>query len=156
MLDLRPIPSHPGYKARSDGVILGKKGAPLRQFAGTGGYLRFTTYEGGRWQQVSTHVTVCEAFYGVRPDGHHAAHRNGDQTDNRAENLRWASKEENEADKRLHGRSMDGERNHQAKLTSTDVAEIRSRKTLLRQEADRYGVSISMISKIRRGEAWTC
>lgn len=152
---LRPVPGHPGYVVAANGDVYGKRGQLLRQFAGTGGYLRFTTHEAGRWQQVSTHVMVCLAFHGPRPEGHHAAHRNGVRTDNRAENLRWATAEENEADKVDHDVRAWGSRHGMHKLTEDQVRAIRDRpNTLLREEAERYGVSLTTISCIRQRKTW--
>ncbi len=155
MTQFKPILSHPGYFAGEDGSILGKRGKPLRLFAGVGGYLRFTTFEAGRWQQVSVHVMVCEAFFGPRPSPmHHAAHRNGICTDNRVENLRWATKFENEADKVEHDVRAWGERHGMHKLSEVEVLDIRSRNTRLSEEAERYGVTIQTISSIRHRKTW--
>lgn len=156
--EFRDVPDHPGYKISANGTVLGKKGRPLRQFLSADGYPRFTTFEAGRWQQVSTHVMVCQAFHGPRPDwANLVAHGNGDRTDNRAENLRWATFEQNEADKREHGRNLAGSRNHQAKLTEDQVADIRRRpryRGLGRSLAREFGVSENTISKIIRGKNW--
>jgi hypothetical protein len=140
------------------GRVTGKMGHTLRQFPGKDGYLRFTTFQNGHWQQVSTHVMVCSAFHGPRPEwADLVAHGNGDKTDNHAENLRWATYLENEADKRSHGRNLAGERHHQAKLTADQVREIRSRpagRGTGRALAREFGVTEANISAIRRGRAW--
>lgn len=153
---LREVPGHPGYIVASNGDVYGKRGNLLRQFTGVGGYLRFTTHEAGRWQQVSTHVMVCLAFHGPRPEGHHAAHRNGVVTDNRAGNLRWATKRENEADKLKHGTKMQGETHHRHKLTEDEVKVIRANYMVSGADmARRYGVSESAISAVRHRKSWS-
>lgn len=153
-MQLKQIPSHPAYSVDDLGTVYGKSGKPLRLFAGTGGYLRFTTYVAGRWQQVSVHVKVCEAFYGPRPPGAHAAHRNGCVTDNRVVNLRWATAQENEADKVAHDRRAWGERHPRHKLTESEVHEIRASGELLRTLAARYSVAETTISHVRNRKTW--
>lgn len=155
MPEYRAIPGHAGYLAGSDGSILGKRGKLLRQFPGIGGYLRFTTFEAGKWQQVSTHVMVCTAFHGRRPEGHYAAHRNGVRTDNRAENLRWLTANGNEADKLKHGRRMQGETHHRHKLTEDQVREIRANYTTPGSiYARRFRVTDSCVSSVRSRKTW--
>jgi len=73
------------------------------------------------------HRIVALAFHGPCPDGKECAHLNGDPTDNRADNLKWVTKKENESHKILHGRTTRGERAGNSKLTERDVKEIRNR-----------------------------
>lgn len=153
-MERRALPSHPAYSADVGGAIYGKTGKPLKLFPGVGGYLRFTTYEAGRWQQVSVHVMVCEAFHGPRPEKHHAAHVNGVRTDNRASNLRWATAYQNEADKVIHDVRAWGERHGMHKLTELQVKEIRSSNEPGCTLARHYGVSDSAISAIRKRRSW--
>ena len=57
-----------------------------------------------RKHTYSVHRLVLEAWVGMAPtQKHQAAHWNGDPSDNRLENLRWATQAENEADKVRHG-----------------------------------------------------
>jgi len=148
------IPSHPSYSADSNGNIYGKKGKRIKTFPGTGGYLRFTTFENGKWQQVSVHVMVCEAFHGRREQGMQAAHANGIKTDNRPENLSWKTSKENEADKRRHGLALLGERHHQHKLTEDQVIAIRSSDESGASLAHKYGVTSATISCVRLRKSW--
>lgn len=153
-MERRVIPSHPSYSADNRGNIYGKKGKRIKTFPGTGGYLRFTTFEKGKWQQVSVHVMVCEAFHGKRRSGMQAAHANGVKTDNRPENLSWKTGKENEADKRRHGLALLGERHHQHKLTDEQVIAIRNSDEPGVALADKYGVSSATISSIRLRQTW--
>lgn len=82
------------------------------------GYLGFA-------KQSALHVAVLEAFVGPCPEGHEAAHKNGDKHDNRLENLRWATHAENIAEKTRHGTCSSRTR---ANLTDEESAEIVRRR----------------------------
>lgn len=121
-----------------------------------GGYLAVNLWSGNKGKTFPVHQLVTLAFHGPRPSpNHHAAHRDGDKTNNHWTNLRWATREENEADKLLHGTSNRGERNGMAKLTDTQVAEIKKRIASGERQArlvEEYGVSAGAISNIYRGK----
>ncbi len=59
------------------------------------GYLGFA-------KQTYLHVAVLEAFVGPCPEGHEAAHGDGNKHNNALNNLRWATHAENIADKQRH------------------------------------------------------
>ena len=57
-------------------------------------------YDAGESRRVKKgiHVIVAAVFIGPRPPGKQVAHWNGDKNDNRLANLRYATREENDAD----------------------------------------------------------
>lgn len=99
---------------------------------------------------------VCEYVHGVPPTTkHQAAHNCGKGHEGcvNPKHLRWATRSENELDKRTHGTQTTN-----AKLTEQQVDEIRSLKGIMPQAdlAARYGVTRSNICKIQRGKSWAC
>lgn len=122
------------------------------------GYASVVLSEKGKpVMRASVHRLVVEAFEGPSPDGWHGAHGNGDKSDNRLVNLRWASPAENNADKRAHGTYQSGEKIGAARLTSVQVLEIRARRAsgeTVRAVADRFGVCRNTVTNITRGHSW--
>ena len=152
-------PSYPRLRVGDDGTVIGPSGRELALMPDRDGYLRVSIYLGDqKWKRVGVHFLVCEAFHGPRPTPeHHAAHGNGDHTDNRSVNLAWKTPEENEADKVLHGTRARGESHGTAVLTEADIPVIRAERAArvpLRVLANRYGVSMSTISNIALGKNW--
>ena len=129
----RDIPSLMGlYQASSMGRIRSlprntTSGRILQTSKNRQGYRSVTPCSEGVTKTRLISRLVCEAFHGPKPaDKDLVAHSNGDHTDDRSENLRWATYVENEEDKRKHGRAATGEKNPSSKLTESDVAAIRS------------------------------
>lgn len=106
---------------------------------------------------LRSHILVCILAHGPRPEGLQAAHSCGNRACVNQSHLRWATRQENEADKKLHGTYLHGQNHHNAKLSDEDVAIIRDlcghRKQ--REIARRFGVSPSTINDIRRGRTWS-
>jgi hypothetical protein len=110
-----------------------------------------------RGREIKIGIAVLLAFVGPRPQKHQLAHNNGVSTDDRLTNLRWATAESNAADKVKHGTDARGERNKNAKLTATDVREIRACWLTIangRQLAREFGVAESAISGIVHRRTW--
>lgn len=165
----RPIPAFP-YEASSHGRIRrADTGRVLRANAWRAGYLQVSLWREGVGYTCKVHRLVCLAFHGTEPRPKmDAAHRNGVKDDNRPENLRWATRRENEHDKRAHGRDNAGVRNGQAKLTAAAVREIRARVSALPRSAGggrirkgalgalaaTYGVRQAAVKNILAGTHW--
>lgn len=149
--DVRRTQSKRNYKA---GRLL--KGQVTRK-----GYVRFYfPWPGKHGRQFSAHRLVCEAFNGPAPSAEHThvAHNDGNPRNNHFSNLRWATPQENEADRQVHGTRPIGERNHRAKLTEEAVRQIRSEYRGQRQQLEdfavRYGVCVATIKHCLYGLSW--
>ena len=152
----RTSPRFPRVLVGADGSVIGPSGRTLRQFPNRDGYSRVTIYlSRNRWQQVSVHTLVAEAFLGERPGwAHGVAHADGNPANNAASNLRWVTQAENEADKAKHGRNMAGEKHHQAKITEDQARQIKASAETGRALACQFGISETQVSDIRNGKAW--
>ena len=103
---------------------------------------------------VKPHALVLAAFVGPRPPKMECCHNDGNPWNNRVENLRWDTAQNNQRDRVKHGTSNGGERCASAKLTETQVAAIRADARLQREIAADYGVRESAISRIKTGKRW--
>lgn len=112
--------------------------------------------------EKSTHIAsrlMCELVYGAAPtDEHQAAHScgNGHLGCMTPKHLRWATPEENYADRRGHGTDDVGERNPRSILTEDDVRVIRRLEGSVSRAdlAKRFNVSRSTIAMAQRGDNW--
>lgn len=126
-------------------------------FATTAGGYPIAIHEG---QQTTASRIMCEKVYGPPPSPEHqAAHSCGNGhlgCMNRA-HLRWDTCAGNHADKLVHDTHMRGERNHQTKLSESDVRAIRRASSAIPYSvlAETYGVSTGQICRIRSGERWS-
>ena len=123
----KPIRGWPGYYAGSDGRIYSLHSGDFEPVAEWEGgrkrcpYQKVTLYrtrcvwwhrdgKRGRRGRVAekqnffVHNLIALAFLGRRPRrSYQAAHKDGDRRNNRAGNLAWKTKRQNEADKVAHG-----------------------------------------------------
>jgi hypothetical protein len=122
------------------------------------GYRTVSLCKDGSIKNVPIHRMVLIAFCGPEPFvGAQAAHNDGDRSNNRLTNLRWATPVENQADRIRHGTDLRGSAVFGAVLTEPDVARIRDRiRSGERnpQIANDYGVSVSTIHLIRHNKTW--
>jgi DNA-binding XRE family transcriptional regulator len=118
------------------------------------------THLDGRWRQTShyVHALVLTAFSGACPVGLEGCHNDGDPANNALSNLRWDTREGNQADRVTHGTSNRGARNGQAKLDEARAHEIKRRLTAKETQASiakAMGVSRSAVSAIATGKNWS-
>lgn len=76
------------------------------------GYMQVSLCRDGGQKDVSVHVLVAEAFHGPRPDGMEVLHRDADRANNRADNLRWGTRTENQQQKVEDGNHPQAKRTH--------------------------------------------
>ncbi len=169
-IEWREVPGFPGYRVGRDGsvwscwkhgckpVMLPNRWRRLKCGLSADGYVRVTLRKpGGRGVRRFVHALVLEAFVGPCPKGMECLHGDGNRKNNRRENLRWGTRQENMLDAIRHGTTTRGERNPMAKLTAFDVSEIRHQLDTgrLRNEiAAEFGVHCQTVSAIKRRKLW--
>lgn len=122
------------------------------------GYLQIRVQDNGKRIHGLAHRLVWQYFFGNIPDGMCINHKNGAKDDNNPENLEIVTYSENMKHAfRNKLITQDGERNPNAKLSNTDVEEIRylyaTGKFYQVSLAKKYGVSFQSISKIVKGKS---
>lgn len=86
----REIEGFPGYLISSEGRILGQRNKkPMLPIIYPQGYLVISFYKGGNRFQLPIHDLVLTTFKGSRPEGMVAFHKDGNQTNNKLDNLEW-------------------------------------------------------------------
>lgn len=162
------------YQVSSLGGILsikrnGTRGGAIAGVKAKDGYVYFKACRGNKYKRIAIHRIVAMAFHGECPPGFECAHLNGERGDNRAENLKWASKKENQSHREIHGTKCIGEKNHFSKITEEVAIEIlklkvptfgsrhRNAKYLFSQSevAKKFGVSRQLVSGIWSGKIWS-
>jgi len=125
--------------------------------ASSSGYLRYRLQRFGRIRSVAIHELVLHAFVGPRPEGMWAAHGNGDKSDNRVENLRWATHLENMQDQIKHGTTARGTRNGNGVLREAQVHAawfLSDEGYSAARIARLFGVSDSAVLHVLNGDTW--
>lgn len=135
-------------------VRVGTKSITLR--SNGRGYFRFMTRNR---KDVSIHRAVAKLFVsGETIERNEVAHTNGKSSDNRASNLKWATRKENEHDKKGHGTVARGESHGATYLKPYHILGIRQEWELGYGSqvliAKRYGTSRSLVGRVVRNEAW--
>lgn len=150
-----------GYEAEYEVSNIGrvrriKTGRVLKPRITPHGYNRVVLSK-GEAKHALVHRLVLAAFCGPRPDGMESCHGNGDRADNRIENLRWDTRANNHADKKLHGTLARGERCGKSKLTEADVRFARAMKGVISTSeiARRLGVVRRTVAHIFNGDTWS-
>lgn len=131
----------------SDGQVYGPRGL-RKQTPGTNGYLGVSVAGNGRRE---THRMVAEAFIpnpGSKPQ---VARWDGVKVNSRADNLSWATRIENHADRWRHN-------DWGTKLSREDVEKIRellARGDMRQYEiAEMFRVTPTAVSQIHLGKSW--
>src|SRR3990167_5119106 len=100
------------------------------------GYPAVHLYHRGRRRERLVHRLMLETFVGPQPkDSPHGAHRNDVPTDNRLDNLYWATPQENMDDRTRNGGTIVGTAQPLSRLTDGLVRTIRADPRPYRQIA---------------------
>lgn len=164
----KPIPGFAGYYATEAGEILSAWSAGrsayitamlhVLSYSQRNGYANVKIKnDQGVYVGRTVHRLIALTFLGERPYGYDVCHNDGNPLNNALSNLRYDTRKGNKADEVKHGTRNRGERNGCAKLSESDVQEI---KRLIDQGwndtqiAHKFEVTNSTISYIHRGDTW--
>lgn len=118
-----------------------------------GNYLRVSI----RDRSESCHRLVAKAWVSGYFDNAQVNHKNGDKTDNRAENLEWVTASQNQLHVSETLKKRIGEKNHNATHKLSQAKEV---KKMLGdgvracEICKRLGVNKYFVSDIKRGKTW--
>lgn len=105
------VPDFPAYEVSDMGQVRYRNGKIKTPQLNKNGYLYVILWKRPAYKAWQIHRLVLSVFTAPRTKEYDACHNNGVRTDNRMENLRWATRKDNEADKIKHGTQAIGDRN---------------------------------------------
>lgn len=147
------------FKGDPDALFWQKvaKGADGECWVWTGSKVR--TGYGVHWadgKHVKAHRYSYALHYGEIPEGMSVLHSCDNPTCCNPAHLRLGTQKDNMADMVARNRrvAITGERHPSARLTAQDVAYIRQRLEPAHKTAAMFGVSRSLVAKIRQGALW--
>lgn len=161
----RPIRNHPEYEVSNLGrfkrVVPTKSNKSVPYFVhprpSSNGYLTITLWNGDGQVSKYAHRCVAEAFIGTPQNNMDCEHLDGSRTNNNVENLRWATRKENNIRKISHGTISRGNGTYNHKLVDSDIPTIRVLHKL-GFSGDQIGqlffVTGATIRCVIRGETW--
>ena len=119
------------------------------------GYLTVSSLQGSKFGAL-VHRQVAAAFLSNPDQRPEVNHKDGNKENNHISNLEWSTRSENAQHAHNTGlqEAVRGSDNGQAKLTESDVVQIRNSSETQRVLATRFGVSQNQISKIKRRLLW--
>lgn len=154
----KEIQGYPNYEVSNYGKVYNKKtGSEIKtNYCEPTGYYNLSLCNNGLRKTHMIHRIVLMTFIENKQNKEQVNHINGDKSDNRLDNLEWATRSENQKHAiRLGLRSAAGVKNSQAKLNDIIALEIFNSNLKGRMIARQYNISVSTVSQIKNGKIWT-
>lgn len=149
------VRSEPRIARHHTGRPSHRAGKRLKQIDDSRGYLQVGLSKDGKVAIRKVSHLVAEAFLGPRQSGMEVCHNDGASKNNCAANLRYDTPKSNQNDRRKHGTMISGEACAFAKLTVSDVHDIRNATEKQKAIAMRFNITQPAVSMIRSGARWS-
>ncbi len=133
------------------------KGKIMKSGLNSKGYLHISLQQEGESSIREIQRLVLIAFRGDPPEGHEAAHEDGNRLDNRLANLRWKTQQENTDDKFRHGTVLAGDCHPRAILSSGQALFARNMMAAgvsATWMAEAMNVGRASLYNIKYGRSW--
>ena len=157
----RWVPGFEGlYMVSSMGNVMsvgGRRGSvPMKLLVTSNchGYRRVCLRNNGRSYQVDVHRLVAISFISNPFNKTQVNHKDGNKSNNHVSNLEWVTVSENVKHSYDNLPRKTFSHFHSVKLTKHEVVDIFTSDEPTRVLMDRYGVSDTMIYKIKKGKCW--
>lgn len=136
------------YRAKQDRI--------MKLVISTLGYSIVSLSINGKTKIKRVHQLIAIAFIDNPENKPQVNHINGIKTDNRIENLEWATAKENTQHSFKTGLQLSrkGIKHHNTNLTENDILSIRKSKLLQKELASIYKISQQTISSIKNKKLW--
>jgi hypothetical protein len=111
---MRDIPGFPDYRGTDEGEIVSFKGRKPRTLkpSNDGHYFHVSLRRDGKTYCRAVHVLIALAYHGEPPEGMECRHWDGNNFNNRPENLGYATHSQNQLDQIRHGTHAEARRTH--------------------------------------------
>lgn len=152
---MRMLSGWPNYYVSKDGGVYSYKARKwLKPRLRKDGYVNYRLYRPGlpKGRLFLAHRLVLFVFDGPPPNGHEADHINKNRSDNRSSNLRWVTKSQNCIERDTF--RFNANNHPMAKLTEKQRREIATSPARNYILATQYGISRSMVGRLKRDKRY--
>lgn len=147
-----------GLKVSKCGVVIGRRGKPLKPSDNGRGYLIVSVRIDGKHTSKGVHRLVAEAWIENPEDLEEVNHKDCDRYNNHMDNLEWVTHGDNIAYSfETEGRSATGENNARCKTAESDVIRICEllQQGLSAAQIRDEGFDYGRVRSIRARRNWT-
>jgi DNA-binding CsgD family transcriptional regulator len=155
--DYKVIKDFPNYAITRDGEVFSfRNNIKLKSTINSDGYMKVNLCNKFSRKTIKIHRLIAEYYIDNVNNYPQVNHINGIKTDNRVENLEWCTSSQNAKHAFINKLRISpfGEKHSKAKLTESEVLEIRNSSLSQKELSILYNVEPNTISRIINRKRW--